>query len=170
MPPFHILSHFTLSVYFLLSFCSWLPSPNWRLWVELLRKTILMSWRRLWERVSWSFSIIHRFLFLWMKPFMEGRKCRSHAGLKYVHLQVDIKNWQWFSVCLFGSSGWPSEPATHQGVAAWFKLHPLHPHPRSWEVCAGWQHQHLGLPFRNHIKLATAAQQFANSKGSLYLG
>lgn len=55
--PFYVLSHFTLSVYFLLSFCSWLPSPSWRLWVELLRKTILMSWRRLLEKVSWSFSI-----------------------------------------------------------------------------------------------------------------
>ncbi len=53
---FPSISSLTLSTLFTsLSFCSWLPNPSWRLWVELLRKTILMSWRRLWEKVCRSF-------------------------------------------------------------------------------------------------------------------
>lgn len=55
---FPSVSSLTLSTLFTsLSFCSWLPNPSWRLWVELLRKTISMSWRRLWEKVSRSFFL-----------------------------------------------------------------------------------------------------------------
>ncbi len=80
---FPSVSSLTLSTLFTsISFCSWLPNPSWRLWVELLRKTISMSWRRLWEKVSRSFFQLHR-------------KCGRHIVLIYVHIQV------YMYICMF---------------------------------------------------------------------
>ncbi len=73
---FPSVSSLTLSTVFTsLSFCSWLPNPSWRLWVELLRKTISMSWRRLWEKVCRSF-------------FSDFIKEKIHIVLIYVHIQI----------------------------------------------------------------------------------
>lgn len=61
--PIHLwlIFPYTLSLYCLFSCrssCSWSPSPSWRLWAELHRRTILTSWRRLWGKVREGWIII----------------------------------------------------------------------------------------------------------------